>query len=447
MDSSRHSAMNISRQIALGLAGYALTAAAIGCAGQNAQQPAAARPAPPAAGAPAQPVAADQTQAGGGATDAEQPQASLPAPVIVKDVGFKTPESVLFDETQDVYLVSNVNGSPVEADGNGFISKLGPDGKVIELKWIDGAKPEVTLNAPKGMAIADGLLYVTDINFVRVFDAKSGEPKGKIGVPGATFLNGIVAAKDGTLYVSDSGLKAGKDGFEPTGSDSIYRIGKRRMAEKLVADKSLERPNGLAAGDDGVWVASYGTNELYKVGADGKKQSVTKLPKGSLDGLVRLSDGSVLVSSWEASAVYRGKPGGQFSPLVQNVKAPAGIGYDTKRHALLIPLFQSDSVQIQQMAPVTPHAAAPAGAQQAPAAQQQAATTPEAAAGTPAGAAPAKKPAAAPAQKKAAGAPASPQKAAETKTAAAKTPGPKKPQQSAAAEEKPAPATAPAPQK
>jgi hypothetical protein len=72
-----------------------------------------------------------------------------------------------------------------------------------------------------------------------------------------------------------------------------------------------------------------------------------KLPKGQLDGVVVLDGGDVLVSSWEGSAVYRGKPGGEWKPVVENVKSPADIGYDSKRHRILIPSFQGNTVILQ----------------------------------------------------------------------------------------------------
>ena len=65
--------------------------------------------------------------------------------------GFSTPESVLHDEASDVYLVSNINGEPLGADDNGFISQVSPDGKVTNSKWIDGSKDTVKLDAPKGV--------------------------------------------------------------------------------------------------------------------------------------------------------------------------------------------------------------------------------------------------------------------------------------------------------
>src|SRR5205823_1591551 len=67
--------------------------------------------------------------------------------------GLSAPESVLHDAQADVYLVSNINGSPFAKDDNGFISRLSPSGEVMELKWIDGSRRDVELNAPKGLAL------------------------------------------------------------------------------------------------------------------------------------------------------------------------------------------------------------------------------------------------------------------------------------------------------
>jgi hypothetical protein len=58
----------------------------------------------------------------------------------VANAGFKTPESILHDAVGDVYLVSNINGTPSAKDNNGFISRVSPDGKVQTLKWIEGVR-------------------------------------------------------------------------------------------------------------------------------------------------------------------------------------------------------------------------------------------------------------------------------------------------------------------
>jgi hypothetical protein len=261
--------------------------------------------------------------------------------------GFQTPESVLYDADQDVYFVSNINGPPVAADDNGFISRVNAETLQVDLKWIDGSKPDVTLNAPKGMAIVGADLYVSDLTVVRRFDRKTGAAKGDIPIPISTFLNDL--ASDGSsIYVSDSGLKAGAGGnFEPTGTDSIWKITGNSAQKVIASPGALLRPNGLAFVDGKLWAVSFGGNELYRI-EGGKKVYVNTLPKGSLDGLVPLSDGSFLVSSWDGKAIYRGKDN-RFQPVIENIDSPADIGYDAKRHRLLVPHFMENVVSIHDV--------------------------------------------------------------------------------------------------
>jgi sugar lactone lactonase YvrE len=259
--------------------------------------------------------------------------------------GFQTPESVLYDADQDVYFVSNINGQPTAADDNGFISRINPDSMQVDLKWIDAAKPDILLNAPKGLGILGDDLYVADLTVVRKFNRKTGKPDGEIKIPGSTFLNDV--ASDGkSVYVTDSGMKAGANGFDGTGTDALWRITNDKP-EKIASGTDLNRPNGVDIADGKIWVVSFGSNELYQI-ANGKKTSVAKLPKGSLDGLVHLSDGSFLVSSWDGKAVYRGK-GNEFHAIVENVTSPADICYDAKRHRLLIPHFMENVVTVHDV--------------------------------------------------------------------------------------------------
>lgn len=146
-------------------------------------------------------------------------RAALPAGINIEKVGFKTPESVMYDANADVYLVSNINVDdiPTKKDNNGFISRLNPDGTVQNLKWIAGGANGVTLHAPKGMAIVDGTLYVTDLDTVRKFDLTSGAALGEIPIEGTTFLNDLAADADGAVYVSDTGLTADDKGIGPNG--------------------------------------------------------------------------------------------------------------------------------------------------------------------------------------------------------------------------------------
>ncbi len=259
--------------------------------------------------------------------------------------GFSTPESVLYDEAGDVYLVSNINGAPTAKDDNGFISRVSPDGTVQGLKWIDGAAANVTLNAPKGLAIVGDTLFVADIDSVRAFSRSDGTPLGARGIPGVSFLNDLATGPDGTLYVSDTGVKPD---FSPAGTDAVYRF----VAGKAVAvskTTGLHGPNGLAIGPDGVLIVPFGAAIVHRVKTDGAPvENVVTLPTGGLDGLVRLADGTLFVSSWDGKAVYRVDPQGQVQPTLENIESPADIGYDTKRGRLLVPVFNQNRVEVRK---------------------------------------------------------------------------------------------------
>lgn len=259
--------------------------------------------------------------------------------------GFQTPESVLYDDVNDRYLVSNVNGTPFAVDNNGYITVLGTDGTVVTEKWIEGGKNKVTLNAPKGSAIDSGVLYVADIDTVRMFDLKTGEVKGNIKIPGATFLNDIaVNPMDNKIYVSDSGIKAAATGSAPSGSDAVYVIEKGKVRPVIKDAQKLGRPNGLGLGPTGVWVVTLGGDQLYRLDDKGQQQNSIKLPMGQLDGLVVYGE-TLFISSWDANAIYQGKTTGPFTVAFPNVKTPGDIGFDSKRSRLLVPLFSENVVE------------------------------------------------------------------------------------------------------
>jgi hypothetical protein len=277
----------------------------------------------------------------------KEPEAA--APIVIKDAGFQTPESILHETTADIYLLSNINGSPLAKDDNGFISKLSPEGKVLELKWIDGSAADVELNAPKGLGISNGKLYVTDIDVIRVYDLATGKPQAPIKVEGASFLNDVTVAPDGTVYVSDTGLKAGKDGaLEPAKKDAIYKVDTAGKLSTLIKGESLALPNGLSADATGLWVATW-QGKVYRVTNEGKQEAALTAPGAQLDGVVQTGDGNVIVSSWEKSMIYLQTPDGQFSPLLSDLKSPADIGYDSKRGQVMVPLFMDNGVQIQKL--------------------------------------------------------------------------------------------------
>src|SRR5580765_5056519 len=86
------------------------------------------------------------------------------------DSVLKVPESVLFDAGNKVLYETNIDGTdPWGMDGKGSVGKIGLDGKIINVEWVSG------LNAPKGMGLYKGKLYVADLGRLAVIDINGGK--------------------------------------------------------------------------------------------------------------------------------------------------------------------------------------------------------------------------------------------------------------------------------
>jgi sugar lactone lactonase YvrE len=273
------------------------------------------------------------------------------APTRVASVeGFLTPESVMFDARQDVYFVSNINGSPGVKDNNGFISRVKPEGTVETLKFIEGGKNGVTLNAPKGLAVRGDTLWVTDIDVVRAFNAKTGAPIASVTVPDALFLNDPAFGLDGSLYVTDTRVVFdAKGGVTHPSPDRIFRIAPDRKVTTALQSDTLERPNGITWDKAGnrFLVVAFGGPHLYSWKPGDAAPAVFGTGAGQFDG-VEVVGSAVWVSSWADSSVYRYE-NGTGAKAITGVPTPADIGYDAKRNRLLIPIFTGNRVEIWQL--------------------------------------------------------------------------------------------------
>jgi sugar lactone lactonase YvrE len=283
------------------------------------------------------------------------PPPAPPAPVATKVLavtGFLTPESVLHDTTQDIYFVSNINGSPTAKDNNGFISRVTPDGAVENLKFIEGGRNGITLNAPKGLALAGDTLWVADIDAVRAFNARTGTPIDSVSLSklGAVFLNDLVVTPTGALYITDTGIKFDDVGnvLHP-GPDRVFRIAPDHQVSVAVRGDTLGRPNGIALDPVGkrFIIVEFGGHSILAWKPEDKAPRPIAKGPGGFDGVV-VAGGRILVSSWNDSTVASYETG-QEVKVVTGVPSPADIGYDAKRNRLLIPIFTGNRVEIWQL--------------------------------------------------------------------------------------------------
>ncbi|RWA64740.1 SMP-30/gluconolactonase/LRE family protein [Mesorhizobium sp.] len=250
--------------------------------------------------------------------------------------GFEQPESALVDTAGKRIVVSNIAGNPGKADGNGYLSLLSMDGKVISRHWVGG------MDAPKGMAIAGGKLYASDITKVRVVDLASGKLVSTIDVPGAVFLNDMTADASGKVYVTDML------------ADTVYRI-EGDKPELFVKDALLASPNGIFADGDRLIVASWGKGikpdfstakpgGLLAVDLAGRK--VTPLPGAqefaNLDGVVAIGD-DIYATAYMTGTLYRCKAGGKPEVVATFKPGSADIGTDGNS-TIFVPLMNEGAV-------------------------------------------------------------------------------------------------------
>ena len=288
------------------------------------------------------------------AADSATPAAAAPA-LPDKLEGFKNPESARYDAELDVWYVSNVNGDPLAQDGNGFISRLKGDGSMDSLEFIAGGKNGVTLNGPKGLALVGDTLWVADLDVVRAFNRKTGEPVASIDLKGkAKFLNDVAAGPDG-VYITDSGFGPdGKGGMGHQGPDQIFKVSGRKATVALKS-RALAAPNGIAWDSAGKrFIIGPFAGKTVQAWTPGQ-QSLKPLAEtpGQIDGIELLGPDRILVTSW-ADSTLDVLQDGKLTPFGRKMPSPADIGIDTRRNRVAIPLLLENRVEFRAVPTATP---------------------------------------------------------------------------------------------
>jgi len=208
--------------------------------------------------------------------------------------GFSLPESVTLAGPR--VFVSNLGAKlePVAKDGDGFISELDADGRIVALHALPHPG-DAPLHAPKGMAVAGGRLYVADIDRVAGFDLASGRRVFDAVIDGSApaMLNDLAVEDERTLLVSD------------TLRGTLHRLDLRNGRYTLLAS-DIPGANGIAvdARQQRAYVVGLGAQfeggDLFEVDlrAPGTARRVEGGPHGILDGVALQADGRLVVSDW-----------------------------------------------------------------------------------------------------------------------------------------------------
>jgi sugar lactone lactonase YvrE len=252
---------------------------------------------------------------------------------------FELPESVIYDSQNDVLYVSNITDHPFNKDGTGYISKIGLDGKIIKKKWID------SLNAPKGLTISNGKLFIADIDELVEVDISTNKITNKYKGYGSVCMNDVTADKYGNIYVGD------------TYTDTIYRLNQFGQLPAWFYSPQLA-PNGLHIDDEegnlivGSWGAlmeGWGTPELKgslkSINIHTKKlKNLGKKPIGNLDGIESDGKGAYFVTDWTGAKLYRVKKNGKFKVVADVGKGAADLEVILEKNLVIIPIMAEGKV-------------------------------------------------------------------------------------------------------
>lgn len=260
------------------------------------------------------------------------PSSSPPAEHTTR--GLSHPESVLL--AGDTVYVSNIGGAlePLAKDGDGFVSELSRDGTIRALRAF------APLDAPKGLAVLGGLLFVADVDRVVAFDTTTHARAFDVPSPsrGATLLNDLVVAKDRSVLVTD------------TLAGALYRLDLAARTLVPLAD-GMAGANGVAfdATNHRAIVACIGEGfrggDLYAVPLDGAPKERIGAAHGLFDGIAVRHDGAIVVSDWIAIApphdgalVAIDRAGSIVRTIaLAGMHGPADFAYDAATETLWIP--------------------------------------------------------------------------------------------------------------
>jgi len=245
------------------------------------------------------------------------------------DQVMKTPESVLFDQARNQIYVSNINGQPTDKDNNGFISILNRDGSIKNLEWVSG------MDAPKGMALVDSLLYVTDIDRIHIINVNKNEIIKTIPVEGASFLNDMAAISANQIVISDM-------------VNNHLLVFDGKTVSVWLDDELLQSPNGLAFYKGILYVGTK--DNLLKVDPSVKKLKKYIEETGPIDGLIPISANKFVISDWSGRVLIAQTDSKTVlqNTAEKNIQA-ADLGFIREDKIILIPTFFDNRVVARKL--------------------------------------------------------------------------------------------------
>lgn len=283
------------------------------------------------------------TIAPGSSLDMPLPEVSEPLDII-RDI--PSPRALAYDAARDELLVGVRVGEATSDDREAFIMRFDGEGTLLDPRYLEFESEGEPLRDLRALALSDDALYLLESRRLLIFNRASGELLRAIEIEGARALHAIALDPSGAAYLVDRGLSLGERGFIPEESDAVYRVDPAGDVRLLAEGVELGRPAGITLAEDGLWIVSFGSGALFRLSDEGEIVDRRTLSAGSLDGLLSLSDGRLIIASWEARAILIGEKRGDIEAEIHGVDGPAAIAIDEARGRLYVALPLMNELRI-----------------------------------------------------------------------------------------------------
>ena len=263
-------------------------------------------------------------------------------------IGLANPESLISDGK--FLYATNIGKKldPTAKDGDGSISKLTLDGRLIKTNIT-----KEILHAPKGTAIISNILYVADIDRIVGIDLSTGKKVKEISLAGlkTVLVNDLAAKDEHTLFASLMDI------------GQIIEVDLRTGTQTFVAD--VKGANGICydAKQGKLYTCSFvfedmRGGEIGEISWKDNKPAYSRIGDlhGAFDGLAVADDHTLLVSDWGAMDHAAGTL--LTVDLKTNIAAkidlpliggPADFYFDAQKKKVFIPALLEAKVLIHSL--------------------------------------------------------------------------------------------------
>ena len=268
--------------------------------------------------------------------------------------GFSSPESVIADPAGERFFVSNMGDKiePSTKDSDGYISEVSSGGVILTKKYLPKTG---VLDAPKGMAIINRTLFVTDIDRIVGFDLITREQNFELDFSSenTSFLNDLAVYNENTLFVSATDI--GK----------IYKISIDKEPHFTLLSENIPGANGLYFDkiSKRLFVVTFGEGYEFNglLGVISFRDNGIKYQNltgriGALDGIALLPDSKILFSDWVGMNkaglmhVYDLKTNElSIMNLSEEVSGPADFFYDEINNNIWLPRMVEGKILIENL--------------------------------------------------------------------------------------------------